>query len=103
MLSRKRPLALIVEDAHFVDEKAIDALEYATLKEAGCPIWICVVGRPAFGRGRQAWAGRAAQRQDLTLPVLEPQHAAELARRLLSPAENVPASALARLAERTQG
>jgi tetratricopeptide (TPR) repeat protein len=103
LLSRKRPLALIVEDAQFVDETALDALEYATLKEAGCPIWICVVGRPGFGRGRQAWAGRAAQRQDMTLPALDPQAAAELARRLLSPAENVPASALARLAERTQG
>jgi tetratricopeptide (TPR) repeat protein len=103
LLSRKRPLALIVEDAHFVDETALDALEYAALKEAACPIWICVVGRPSFGRGRQAWAGRAAARQDLTLPALEPPAAAELARRLLSPAENVPALALAKLAERTQG
>jgi tetratricopeptide (TPR) repeat protein len=103
LMSRKRPLALIVEDAQFVDETALDALEYATLKEAGAPIWICVVGRPSFGRGRQAWAGRAAHRQDLTLPALEPQHAAELARRLLTPAENVPVSALGKLAERTQG
>jgi tetratricopeptide (TPR) repeat protein len=103
LLSRKRPLALVVEDAHFVDETALDALEFAALKEAGCPMWICVVGRPAFGRGRQAWAGRAAQRQELNLPALEPAAAAELARRLLAPVENVPASALARLAERTQG
>ncbi len=103
LMSRKRPLAVIVEDAQFVDETALDALEYAALKEAGCPIWICVVGRPTFGRGRQAWAGRAAHRQELTLPALEPAAAAELARRLLSPAENVPASALARLVERTQG
>jgi tetratricopeptide (TPR) repeat protein len=103
LMSRKRPLALIVEDAQFVDESGLDALEYAALKEAGCPIWVCVVARPGFGRGRQAWAGRAAQRHEVTLPPLEPQHAAELARKLLSPAENVPASALARLAERTQG
>jgi tetratricopeptide (TPR) repeat protein len=103
MLSRQRPLALIVEDAHFVDETALDALEYASLKEAACPMWICVVGRPTFGRGRQAWAGRAAHRMELTLPALDPPAAAELARRLLSPAENVPASALGKLAERTQG
>jgi eukaryotic-like serine/threonine-protein kinase len=103
MMARKRPLAVVVEDAHFVDETALDALEYAALKEAACPMWICVVGRPTFGRGRQAWAGRAAHRQELTLPALEPAAAAELARRLLTPAENVPASALARLAERTQG
>jgi tetratricopeptide (TPR) repeat protein len=93
----------VVEDAHFVDETALDALEYASLKEAGCPIWVCVVGRPSFGRGRTAWASRAARRQELTLPALDAGAAADLARRLLSPAENVPASALARLAERTQG
>ena len=103
LMARKRPLAVVVEDAHFVDETALDALEYGALKEAACPMWICVVGRPSFGRGRQAWAGRAAHRQELTLPVLEPAAAGDLARRLLTPAENVPASALARLAERTQG
>jgi tetratricopeptide (TPR) repeat protein len=103
LMARKRPLAVVVEDAHFVDETALDALEYATLKEAGCPVWICVVGRPAFGQGRTAWASRAACRQEITLPALDAAAAAELARRLLSPAENVPASALGRLAERTQG
>jgi eukaryotic-like serine/threonine-protein kinase len=103
ILARKRPLAVVVEDAHFVDETALDALEFAALKEAACPVWICVVGRPSFGRGRQAWAGRAAHRQELTVPALEPAAAAELARRLLSPVDNVPAGALAKLAERTQG
>src|SRR5262249_11494829 len=103
LVARKRPIALIVEDAHFVDETALDALEFALLKEAGAPIWLCVVGRPAFGSGRQAWAGRSAARQALTLPALEPAAAAELARRLLVPVDSVPQAALARLAERTQG
>src|SRR5262249_56639954 len=82
---------------------AREALEDARLEEGGCPIWVCVVGRPAFGRGRTAWASRAARREELTLPAPEAGAAAELARGLLSPAENVPASVLARLAERTQG
>jgi tetratricopeptide (TPR) repeat protein len=101
--SRKRALAVVVEDAHFVDETALDALEYAALAEAGCPLWICVVGRPSFGRGRTDWAGRAAARREITLPALDPAAAAELARRLLLPAENVPATALALLASRTEG
>jgi tetratricopeptide (TPR) repeat protein len=101
--ARARPLALVVEDAQFVDETALDAIEYAALAEAGCPIFVCVVGRPSFGRGRTDWAGRAAERKELVLPPLDPAAAAELARRLLSPAENVPASALARLAARTEG
>jgi tetratricopeptide (TPR) repeat protein len=101
--ARQRPLALVVEDAHFVEETALDALEYATLAEAEAPLWICIVARPTFGRGRTDWAGRAADRHELTLPALEPPAAAELARRLLAPAENVPASALAKLAARTEG
>ena len=101
--ARTRPLALVLEDAQFVEETALDALEYAALAEAEVPIWICIVARPTFGRGRTDWAGRAAVRRELTLPALEPTAAAELARRLLTPAENVPASALAKLAARTEG
>ncbi|MFL5306942.1 MAG: tetratricopeptide repeat protein, partial [Polyangia bacterium] len=101
--ARTRPLALIIEDAHFVTETALDALEYAALSEAAAPIWICVVARPTFGRGRTDWAGRAGVRRELTLPALDAAAAAELARRLLMPAENVPASALAKLAARTEG
>jgi len=77
--ARARPLAVVLEDAHFVDETALDALEYAALAEAAAPIWICVVARPSFGRGRTDWAGRAALRKDLTLPALDPAAAAELA------------------------
>jgi predicted ATPase len=102
-MAAERPLALVIDDAHFVDETALDAIEYAALKEAGAAIWICVVGRPSFGRARTGWAGRAADRQSLSIEALEPAAAAELARRLLSPAENIPASALAKLAERTMG
>jgi len=99
--ARRRPVALILEDAHLADEAALDALEYATLEEAACPIWVCVLGRPSFGRGRTAWASRAARHQQVTLPALEPAAAAELARRLLAPADNVSQSALGRLVERS--
>jgi serine/threonine protein kinase/tetratricopeptide (TPR) repeat protein len=102
-LARQTPLALVLEDAHFADETALDALEYATLQEAACPIWVAVIGRPAFGNGRTAWASRAAHQMRMDLPPLDPASTAELARRLLAPAENVPASAVARLYERTQG
>jgi eukaryotic-like serine/threonine-protein kinase len=102
-VARQTPLALVLEDAHFADETALDALEYATLEEAGCPLWVAVIGRPAFGRGRTAWSSRAAHHMRLDLPALDPASAAELARRLLAPAENVPASAVTRLCERTQG
>jgi tetratricopeptide (TPR) repeat protein len=103
IMARQTPVALVLEDAHFADETSLDALEYATLQEAACPIWVGVIGRPAFGGGRTAWASRAARQSRMDLPALDPASAAELARRLLAPAENVPASAVARLCERTQG
>ena len=102
-MARQTPLALVLEDAQFADETALDALEYATLQEAACPIWVAVIGRPAFGSGRTAWASRAAHHQRLDLPPLDAASAAELARRLLAPAEHVPGVALAKLCERTQG
>ncbi len=102
-MARQTPVALVLEDAHFADETALDALEYATLQEAACPIWVAVIGRPAFGGGRTAWASRAAHQMRMDLPPLGSAAAAELARRLLAPAENVPGSAVARLVERTQG
>jgi eukaryotic-like serine/threonine-protein kinase len=101
--ARRRPLALVVEDAHFADETALDAIEFATVSEGGCPLWVLVLGRPAFGRGRSGWATRAAEHEELTLSPLDPTAAAELTRRLLLPAENIPASALALLAARTEG
>jgi len=101
--ARKQPLALFLEDAQFADETALDALEYATLEEAACPLWVLVLGRPAFGAGRTAWSMRAAVSQRVELAALDPASAAELARRLLAPAENLPASAVAKLVERTQG
>ncbi len=103
VMAARRPLALLVDDVHFVDETALDAIEYAALKEAGAPVWVLAVGRPSFAGARTGWAGRAAERQSVTLAALEPPAAAELARRLLAPVEKVPASALARLAERTMG
>jgi tetratricopeptide (TPR) repeat protein len=102
-MARARPLALVVDDAHFADETALDAIEYAALKEADVAIWVLAIGRPSFGQGRSGWAGRAAARQSIVMAALEPPAAMELARRLLAPVENIPGSALARLAERTMG
>ncbi|HEY7372277.1 MAG TPA: AAA family ATPase, partial [Polyangia bacterium] len=102
-MGERRPLALVIDDVHFADETALDAIEFAALKEAGAAIWVLVLGRPSFGQARTGWAGRAAERFSLTLPALDGPAAAELARRLLAPAENIPSSALASLALRTMG
>ena len=97
------PLCLLLDDAQFADDTALDALEYATLSEAAVPLFVCALARPAFAESRGAFGERAAHREEHRLQALVPEFAAELCRRLLAPAENVPAAAIDRLVQRTQG
>ncbi len=100
--ARVRPLLLLLDDAHFAEDVALDALEYATRAESELPLWICVLARPGFERTRPGWATRAAHRATLSLGPLPMQDAMELCRTGLRPAESVPAEALEQLAERAQ-
>ncbi|WP_245814630.1 serine/threonine-protein kinase PknK [Cystobacter ferrugineus] len=100
--ARRQRLCLILDDAQYAEETALDALEYAALAESRLPLWICVFARPGFERIRPSWGTRAARRHVLPLQPLTPPSAMELCRTLLRPAENVPAAALERLSERAQ-
>lgn len=100
--ARQRPLCILLDDAHFAEETALDALEYACLAEAGTPLWLCVLARPDFEKSRPSWGARAARSETLPLGTLSPGHAAELCRTLLRPADNIPAQAIERIVERTQ-
>jgi tetratricopeptide (TPR) repeat protein len=93
----------IVDDAHFADETALDALEYATLAEAGVRLWVCTLADPSFARARPHWAGRAARAQRVHMEALPKESAIALCRRLLQPAQNIPESVLSRLVAETQG
>ncbi|MBN1207359.1 MAG: protein kinase [Myxococcaceae bacterium] len=101
-IARKRPLCLLLDDAHFADETVLDALEYACLAEARVPLWVCVLARPEFDRSRPSWGTRAARRATLTLGLLPPVHAQALCRMLLRPLENVPSQAVERIVERAR-
>ncbi|MET0285796.1 MAG: protein kinase [Polyangiales bacterium] len=101
--SQQSPLAVVLDDAHQADDATLDALEYATLREARARIWVCVLARPAFAAARPAWGARAASSQQTSLEALAPLEAADLARRLLHPVEQVSPNVLNKLAERTQG
>ncbi|QRN99316.1 protein kinase [Archangium violaceum] len=100
--ARARPLLLLLDDAHFAEDTALDALEYATRASASLPLWVCVLARPGFEDGRPHKARRAAHAPPLRLGPLSPASAVELCRTALHPAENVPTEALERLAERAQ-
>src|SRR5262249_40606771 len=96
-------LCVVLDDAHFADAAALDALEYAALAEAQAPIWICAFARPTFERTRRSWGERAGRHESLRLDRLGTEEAMALGRPLLLPAENVSDQALSLLVERTQG
>ncbi len=101
--ARRRPLCLVLDDAQFADDTALDALEYAALAEAGAPLFICALGRPSFAEARKSFGERAARQGLHRIGPLQPARAAELCRRLLAPAENVPQAAVDLLVQRTHG
>ncbi|GEJ59115.1 serine/threonine-protein kinase [Anaeromyxobacter diazotrophicus] len=98
-----RPLCVLLDDAHLAGGAALDALESAALAEARAPLFVCALARPAFAAARPYWGERAARRQLERLEPLPAATAAELCRRLLAPAEGIPAQAVERLAARAQG
>lgn len=99
----RTPIAILLDDAQFADETALDALEYATLEEGGARIWVCLLGRPRLQKSRPTFGDRAAHRLSTELPALDDESAGKLIRTLLHPARNVPDKAIQILVERTQG
>jgi tetratricopeptide (TPR) repeat protein len=100
-LGAQRPVAVIVDDAHWATDTLLDALEQATVY--GLPLWICAVARPVFAETRPAWGQRAAHTRVDHLGPLDAASARELCRQLLRPATNVPEPVLARLVDLAQG
>jgi hypothetical protein len=101
--ARERPLCLLLDDAHYAEGAALDAIEYATLAEAASPLFACVLGRPSLASARPSFGERAARAELVELDPLGAAEAADLCRRLLLPAEHVPARAVERLVERAGG
>jgi tetratricopeptide (TPR) repeat protein len=99
--ARRTPLCLVLDDAQFADDTALDAIEYAAAAEAKVPLFVCALGRPAFREARRLFGERAACHGVHHLGPLPPAVAAELCRRLLLPADNVPQAAIDALVQRT--
>lgn len=93
-LAREGPIAVIVDDAHWADHAALDALEYATLGGEGCPLWVLVAVDLRFAEAHPSWGARAESHRELVLAPIARAAAAELAAQLLLPAEYPPLAVL---------
>jgi tetratricopeptide (TPR) repeat protein len=98
----RRPVLVVLDDAQFADESTLGALEYATLAEAGAPLWVCALGRPSFELAYPSWGERAGRRRAYRLGPLDPTSASAMCRWLLHPVENLPDTAVEQLVERSQ-
>lgn len=92
----RRPLAILVDDAHQADAMGLDALELATMP-GGAPVWVCITARPRLHALRPAWAERAARHTAHALAPLAADQAHALMRDLLRPAEFIPGDVIDRL------
>ncbi len=97
-----QPLLVLLDDAHLAGDVVLSALEYATLAEAGVPIWVCVLGRPALLEAQPTWGERAGRCERRSLDPLDAASAEVLCRALLLPAESVPTSAVQQIVARAE-
>jgi len=96
--ARRRPLLLLLDDAHLADDVLLDAIDYATLPEHGVPLFAVLLGRPELvGR---AVGRRAAVRIERELAPMTPAAAHALVRQLLAPVVSVPRSVVSRISGR---
>ena len=101
--AERHPLCVLIDDAQFADEVTLDAIEYAALEGDSGPLWICVLARPKLVADRPDWGREAAHHHRIELGPLDHASASALCRKLLLPAENIPAEAIDTLVERTRG
>jgi tetratricopeptide (TPR) repeat protein len=83
-------LALLVDDAHWADHAALDALELGTMAEPGSALVVIATARPSFGLLRPRWGDRAVMATSHTLDPLDEASARALVGDLLRPVEFVP-------------
>jgi len=98
-----RPLHLLIDDGQFLDDAALDALEYATRAEVRAPLWVCVFARPGFVDARPAWGAHAGTYERFELGPLAASEASDIIRHLLQHAINLSQPVVDFLVERTRG
>lgn len=95
------PVAIVIDDAQWLDDELLDALATAVRAGTGC-LWVAVVASDAVTASRPGWLDGARVSQTSIAP-LDDADAATLLRRLLAPARRIPEPLVARLVERTGG
>ena len=75
--SRRRPLALVVEDIHWAEPTLLDLLEHLVYWTRDAPIFLLCLARPELLDERPAWGGRS-QAETIALEPLSQAESDEL-------------------------
>ncbi|MBK9033860.1 MAG: protein kinase [Myxococcales bacterium] len=95
------PLAIVVDDAHWIDDALMTALGVAARTATG-PLWLAATATEALAAARPTWLDGARVSVERLAP-LDDADARVLLRRALAPARRVPEALVARLAARCGG
>lgn len=106
--ARTTPLALVLEDGHWIDPLSQDLLAYIGRNVADLPVLLLVLYRPAEGEDDPlGWAAQSAHYSEIRLSELLPMQAAELARLKLKQLWGIdgepPLGLITSIMARTQG
>ena len=100
-LARQQPLALVIDDAHWLDGATTQALGHALRRSTGLPIRVVAATRPV-GRGVDDWLpARPEERVDVLLGAMRPDELGTVVRHVVGTA--VDRSALPGLAAASEG
>ncbi|MBK7078115.1 MAG: protein kinase [Myxococcales bacterium] len=97
----ERPLAILVDDAQWIDDALMQALGVAARTATG-PLWLATTATAALTAAQPAWLD-GARVGVAQLGPLDDADARVLMRRALAPARRVPEALIARLAARCGG
>ena len=97
--ARESPIVLVIDDADWLEEELLDAIEHVLLADSSLPICVFAFADPRFARTRASWGRRVETFSLFELGPLSPEAGLELCRNLLRPAEYVPEDALRRIAD----
>lgn len=95
--ARERPLAVVLDDAHLVDDVLLDALETAALDASTPGLWLFCTAAPRFAAEHPVWGKRTPATFRIDLRPLDGFAAKQLLAEVLRPAAYPPDEALVRL------
>jgi class 3 adenylate cyclase len=102
-LANEAPLAVLLEDLHWADERSLDLLDAALRQLASRPLLVLGLARPTLYERRPGWGSEPAGYLRLNLPPLSGDESAALVDEILRQAPGAPAALRAMVVEQAEG